>query len=138
MELLDFVRMAAHADQHPSQLSGGERQRVAIARALTTEPDILLCDEPTSALDGHHTEEIMAILSRVRQELGTTILLVSHELDVIKGVCDRAAVLEGGRLTALVEVSPPDAREQFDSYAERAQRFLGPDAPAPGPHGGER
>ena len=72
----------------------------------------------------------MGILSRVRTELGTTILLVSHELDVIKGVCDRAAVLEGGRLTALVEVSPPDAREAFDSYAERAQRFLGPHTPA--------
>ncbi|WP_277246306.1 methionine ABC transporter ATP-binding protein [Micrococcus terreus] len=126
MELLDFVRMSSHADKHPSQLSGGERQRVAIARALVTEPDVLLCDEPTSALDGHHTEEVMGILSRVRAELGTTILLVSHELDVIKGLCDRAAVLEGGRLTALVDVSPPDAREAFDSYAERAQRFLGP------------
>ena len=129
MELLDFVRMSSHADKHPSQLSGGERQRVAIARALVTEPDVLLCDEPTSALDGHHTEEVMGILSRVREELGTTILLVSHELDVIKGLCDRAAVLEGGRLTALVDVSPPDAREAFDSYAERAQRFLGPHPP---------
>lgn len=130
MELLDFVRMSSHADKHPSQLSGGERQRVAIARALVTEPDVLLCDEPTSALDGHHTEEVMGILSRVRSELGTTILLVSHELDVIKGICDRAAVLEGGRLTALVDVAPPDAREAFDSYAERAQRFLGPHTPA--------
>lgn len=129
MELLDFVRMSSHADKHPSQLSGGERQRVAIARALVTEPDVLLCDEPTSALDGHHTEDVMGILSRVREELGTTILLVSHELDVIKGLCDRAAVLEGGRLTALVDVSPPDAREAFDSYAERAQRFLGPHPP---------
>ncbi len=125
MQMLDFVKMADHHRKHPSQLSGGEKQRVAIARALSTQPRILLCDEPTSALDSGTTEEVMAILRDVRDRFGTTIILVSHELDVIKSSCDRAAVLERGRLAALTEVTPPPAQERFDSYAERAREFLG-------------
>lgn len=125
MQMLEFVKMADHHRKHPSQLSGGEKQRVAIARALSTQPRILLCDEPTSALDSGTTEEVMAILRDVRDRFGTTIVLVSHELDVIKSSCDRAAVLERGRLAALTEVTPPPRTERFDSYAERAQEFLG-------------
>lgn len=124
LQMLEFVKMADHRDKHPSQLSGGEKQRVAIARALSTQPQILLCDEPTSALDSGHTEEVMAILRDVRDRFGTTIVLVSHELDVIKSSCDRAAVLEQGRIAALTAVTPPPLRERFDSYAERAQEFL--------------
>ncbi|GAA1184858.1 ATP-binding cassette domain-containing protein [Nesterenkonia xinjiangensis] len=124
MQMLDFVNMADHAHKHPSLLSGGEKQRVAIARALVTEPGILLCDEPTSALDDHHTEEVMEILGQIRRELRTTIVLVSHELDVIKASCDRAAVLERGRLTAVADVVAPPPREAFATYAERAQRYL--------------
>ncbi|MGO1227389.1 MAG: methionine ABC transporter ATP-binding protein [Brachybacterium sp.] len=125
MQMLEFVKMADHHRKHPSQLSGGEKQRVAIARALSTQPGILLCDEPTSALDSGTTEEVMAILRDVRDRFGTTIVLVSHELDVIKSSCDRAAVLEQGRLAALTEVTPPPLQERFDSYAERAREFLG-------------
>ncbi|GAB3186716.1 methionine ABC transporter ATP-binding protein [Nesterenkonia suensis] len=125
MQMLDFVNMADHAHKHPSLLSGGEKQRVAIARALVTDPRILLCDEPTSALDDHHTEEVMDILGQIRRELRTTIVLVSHELDVIKASCDRAAVLERGRLTAVADVVAPPPRAVFTSYAERAQRYLG-------------
>lgn len=122
--MLEFVRMAEHRDKHPSQLSGGERQRVAIARALSTRPRILLCDEPTSALDSGTTEEVMAILRDVRDRFGTTIVLVSHELEVIKSSCDRAAVLSRGRLAALTAVTPPPRREQHGSYAERARDYL--------------
>lgn len=125
MQMLEFVKMADHHRKHPSQLSGGEKQRVAIARALSTQPRILLCDEPTSALDSGTTEEVMAILRDVRDRFGTTIVLVSHELDVIKSSCDRAAVLERGRVAALTTVTPPPRTERFDSYAERAQEFLG-------------
>ena len=124
MQMLDFVKMSRHRDKHPSQLSGGEKQRVAIARALATRPRILLCDEPTSALDSGHSEEVMATLREVRERFDTTIVLVSHELDVIKSSCDRAAVLEEGRLAALTEVSPPPPLRRYGSYAERAREFL--------------
>jgi D-methionine transport system ATP-binding protein len=124
LQMLDFVRMGAHRDKHPSQLSGGERQRVAIARALVTRPRILLCDEPTSALDAGHTDEVMSVLRDVRREFDTTIVLVSHELDVVKASCDRAAVLEGGRLAAVTDVTPPPPRDAAGSYAERATEFL--------------
>ncbi|MCH8559991.1 MULTISPECIES: methionine ABC transporter ATP-binding protein [unclassified Nesterenkonia] len=123
-EMLDFVNMGAHSLKHPAQLSGGEKQRVAIARALVNEPDILLCDEPTSSLDSQHTDEVMATLLRVRAEMGTSILLVSHELEVIRGACDRAAILESGRLTGIAEIAHLQAREKFDSYSERARRYL--------------
>lgn len=124
MQMLEFVKMAGHRHKHPSQLSGGEKQRVAIARALSTRPRILLCDEPTSALDSGHSEEVMATLRDVRTRFDTTIVLVSHELDVIKSSCDRAAVLERGRLAAVTEVTPPPPRRRYDSYAERAREFL--------------
>ncbi len=124
LEMLDFVNMGAHAAKHPAQLSGGEKQRVAIARALVNEPDILLCDEPTSSLDSQHTDEVMATLLRVRQEMDTSIVVVSHELEVIRGACDRAAILESGRLTGVVDIAAPEARERFNSYSERARRYL--------------
>ncbi|MGP9539193.1 methionine ABC transporter ATP-binding protein [Brachybacterium sp. AOP43-C2-M15] len=124
LQMLEFVRMAGHQGTHPARLSGGEKQRVAIARALVTRPRILLCDEPTSALDSGHTEEVMAVLQDVRREFSTTIVLVSHELDVVKASCDRAAVLEGGRLAALTDVTPPPPRERTGTYAERAAEHL--------------
>ncbi|WP_193107113.1 methionine ABC transporter ATP-binding protein [Brachybacterium sp. FME24] len=124
MQMLEFVKMAGHRDKHPSTLSGGEKQRVAIARALANRPRILLCDEPTSALDSGHTEEIMATLDEVRTQFHTTIVLVSHELDVIKSSCDRAAVLEQGRLAALTDVVAPPTRERTGSYADRAREYL--------------
>ncbi|GAA1137956.1 methionine ABC transporter ATP-binding protein [Nesterenkonia lutea] len=124
LQMLDFVNMGAHASKHPAQLSGGEKQRVAIARALVNEPDILLCDEPTSSLDSQHTDEVMATLLRVRREMDTSIVVVSHELEVIRGACDRAAILEAGLLTGIVDIAAPAERERFNSYSERARRYL--------------
>ena len=124
LQMLEFVRMADHRDKHPARLSGGEKQRVAIARALVTRPRILLCDEPTSALDSGHTEEVMDVLRKVRREFSTTIVLVSHELETVKSSCDRAVVLEEGRIAAHTDVTPPPPRERSGSYAQRAAEFL--------------
>ncbi|BCY11273.1 methionine ABC transporter ATP-binding protein [Actinoplanes sp. L3-i22] len=96
--LLDFVGLLDRAHDHPEQLSGGQKQRVGIARALATDPSLLLADEATSALDPKTTSEVLALLRRVNRELGVTIVLITHELDVIRTVADRVAVMEGGRV----------------------------------------
>jgi D-methionine transport system ATP-binding protein len=97
-ELLERVGLSAHADKFPAQLSGGQKQRVGIARALATGPKILLCDEATSALDPETTEQILDLISGLNRELGLTIVLITHEMDVVRRVCDRVAVLEAGRV----------------------------------------
>ncbi|MEU7821006.1 methionine ABC transporter ATP-binding protein [Catellatospora sp. NPDC049133] len=97
-ELLDLVGLADRAGEHPARLSGGQRQRVAIARALATDPAVLLCDEATSALDPYTTVEILQLLRDLNRRLGLTILLITHDLGVVQRICDRAGVLEAGRL----------------------------------------
>ncbi|WP_297512580.1 methionine ABC transporter ATP-binding protein [uncultured Caulobacter sp.] len=97
-ELLERVGLTAHAGKYPAQLSGGQKQRVGIARALATGPKILLCDEATSALDPETTEQILDLISGLNRELGLTIVLITHEMDVVRRVCDRVAVLEAGRV----------------------------------------
>ncbi|WP_336788828.1 methionine ABC transporter ATP-binding protein [Paenibacillus sp. MMO-177] len=97
-ELLRFVGLEDKADQYPEQLSGGQKQRVGIARALATSPDILICDEATSALDPETTGEILKLLKRVNEEYKITILLITHEMHVIRSICDRVAVMENGRV----------------------------------------
>ncbi len=96
--LLDRVGLTAHADKYPAQLSGGQKQRVGIARALATDPDILLCDEATSALDPETTRQVLALLRDLNRDLGLTIVLITHEMDVVRASCDRVAVLEQGRV----------------------------------------
>ncbi len=96
--LLQFVGLSDKKDAYPSQLSGGQKQRVGIARALSTNPSILLCDEATSALDPVATEQILQLLKRINKELGITILIVTHEIDVIQKICNRVAVMELGRV----------------------------------------
>src|SRR5690606_33698720 len=96
--LLDLVGLADKRGRHPVELSGGQKQRVGIARALATEPKLLLCDEATSALDPETTASILALLKRVNRELGVTILLITHEIPVIKEICDRVAVIDQGRI----------------------------------------
>ena len=107
-ELLELVGLSDKARAYPSQLSGGQKQRVGIARALASDPKVLLSDEATSALDPETTEAILALLRRLRDELGLTILLITHEMDVIKRICDSAAImsdgafLESGRVLDLI------------------------------------
>ncbi|WP_249937143.1 methionine ABC transporter ATP-binding protein [Roseateles sp. DAIF2] len=94
--LLARVGLADQAHKYPAQLSGGQKQRVGIARALATEPRVLLCDEATSALDPETTRSILDLLAEINRELGLTIVLITHEMDVVRRVCDRVAVLDGG------------------------------------------
>lgn len=95
-EILDFVGLKDRAKHYPDQLSGGQKQRVGIARALATSPSILLCDEATSALDPETTKSILKLLRKVRDEYNITILMITHEMNVIKKICDRVAVMEDG------------------------------------------
>lgn len=97
-ELLDYVGLLDRAHSYPEQLSGGQKQRVAIARALATSPKILLADESTSALDPETTWDVLKLLRRVNRELGITIVLITHELSVVRAVADRVAVLENGKV----------------------------------------
>ena len=86
------------ANAYPGELSGGQKQRVGIARALATDPSLLLCDEATSALDPDTTESILQLLERVNRELGVTVVIVTHEIDVIQKICNRVVVMEHGKL----------------------------------------
>lgn len=106
MECLKFVGLEQFANHYPAQLSGGQKQRVAIARALANEPAVLLCDEPTSALDTNTSAEILRVLQKINEALGVTIVLVSHELEVVKSICHRATVLDAGQIYETVELSP--------------------------------
>jgi len=97
-ELLELVGLQGKHDTYPAQLSGGQKQRVGIARALVHDPQILLCDEATSALDPETTQSILGLLREINQRLGLTIVLITHEMAVIREVCDRVVVLEQGRI----------------------------------------
>ncbi|MBD6953804.1 methionine ABC transporter ATP-binding protein, partial [Staphylococcus aureus] len=97
-EMLEFVGLSDKKDQFPDELSGGQKQRVAIARALVTNPKILLCDEATSALDPATTASILTLLKNVNQTFGITIMMITHEMRVIKDICNRVAVMEKGKV----------------------------------------
>lgn len=104
LSLLDLVGITDKKDSYPSQLSGGQKQRVAIARALATDPSILLCDEATSALDPQTTKSILRLLREVNRKLGITIVIITHEMGVIKEICNRVAVMEDGYVVELDDV----------------------------------
>jgi D-methionine transport system ATP-binding protein len=114
-ELLDRVGLTERADAYPAQLSGGQKQRVGIARALATGPDILLCDEATSALDPETTRSVLALLRELNGELGLTIVLITHEMGVVRAVCDRVAVLDRGHLVETGTVETVFAEAKHDS-----------------------
>lgn len=122
--LLDLVGIADKRDRYPAELSGGQKQRVGIARALANDPRILLCDEATSALDPETTLSILRLLRQVNRDLGVTILLITHEIPVIKEICDRVAVLEAERHVEHVGVETDghvelEARSDRDAGARR-------------------
>ncbi len=95
-ELLRLVGLGDAANAYPAQLSGGQRQRVGIARALATDPDVLLCDEPTSALDPRTTDEILDLIANIKSRLGLAVLVITHEMHVVKRICDSVSLLEAG------------------------------------------
>lgn len=96
--LLSLVGLSDKAKNYPSELSGGQKQRTAIARALATNPEYLLCDEATSALDPEATENVLSLLKKINKTLGVTILLITHEMNVIESVCNKVAVIENGEI----------------------------------------
>ncbi|GAA5009714.1 ATP-binding cassette domain-containing protein [Streptomyces siamensis] len=105
LELLDLVGLSDKAKAYPAQLSGGQKQRVGIARALAGDPKVLLSDEATSALDPETTRSILQLLRDLNRQLGLTVLLITHEMDVVKSICDSAALMEKGRIVESGTVS---------------------------------
>ena len=103
-ELIELVGLSGRNKAYPSQLSGGQKQRVGIARALANNPEVLLCDEATSALDPETTDSILELLLDINKRLGLTIVLITHEMHVIRKICDRVAVMEAGRVVEQGEV----------------------------------
>ncbi|OYD21249.1 methionine ABC transporter ATP-binding protein MetN [Oceanimonas baumannii] len=119
-ELLELVGLSHRANAYPNALSGGQKQRVAIARALAPAPKVLLCDEATSALDPQTTQSILALLKELNQRLGLTILLITHEMQVVKSICDRVAIINDGELVEQGAVAWFFANAQ----TELARRFI--------------
>ncbi|WP_146867959.1 methionine ABC transporter ATP-binding protein [Clostridium butyricum] len=119
-ELLKLVGLEDKMLRKPSQLSGGQKQRVAIARALALDPKILLCDEATSALDPKTTKDILQLLLKINKELGITIIIVTHQMEVIKEVCERVALLDGGEIKA-----EGKAEDLFLKPGKSLKKFLG-------------
>ncbi|MCU1545196.1 MAG: methionine transporter ATP-binding protein [Homoserinimonas sp.] len=119
-EILDLVGLTSKSSAYPSQLSGGQKQRVGIARALAGKPRLLLSDEATSALDPETTRSILELVKTISTELGLTVLLITHEMDVVKTICDSAALLENGRIVEqgpLVQlISTPGSRLALDLF----------------------
>lgn len=105
-ECLQFVGLESLKEKYPAQLSGGQKQRVAIARALANNPQVLLCDEPTSSLDPNTTAEILSVLENINKSFGVTIVIVSHEMEVIKSICNRVTVMADGEVYDTVTINP--------------------------------
>lgn len=120
LELLKLVGLEDKITRKPSQLSGGQKQRVAIARALALDPKILLCDEATSALDPKTTKDILQLLLKINKELGITIIIVTHQMEVIKEICERVALLDGGEIRAEGKVE-----DLFLKPNKSLKKFLG-------------
>jgi D-methionine transport system ATP-binding protein len=120
-ELLDLVGLGERADAYPAQLSGGQKQRVGIARALATEPAVLLCDEPTSALDSATTRQILGLIRDLRDRLGITVLIITHEMAVVREICDTVTLLDHGRVAEHGPVA-----EVVAAYGSRLARDLIP------------
>jgi D-methionine transport system ATP-binding protein len=114
LKSLEIVDLSEKSGDYPAKLSGGQKQRVAIARAIVTEPKILLCDEPTSALDPQTTKSILQYLKRVNKDLGITVVIVTHEMEAARDICDRVAVMEKGKLTETLDMSGSSSLAQSD------------------------
>ena len=108
-ELLELVGLPDKAQAYPAQLSGGQQQRVAIARALATQPKVLLCDEATSALDPNTTHQILELIRDINQKLGITVVVITHQMSVVKTICNHVAILDGGVVAEKGLVSDPQA-----------------------------
>ncbi len=137
-KLLELVDLAKKENAYPSQLSGGQKQRVAIARALATNPKVLLCDEATSALDPKTTNQILDLLKRINRELGVTVVIITHQMNVIESICDRVAILDQSRVAEMGNVqevfkSPKSAigkKLLFGASENKEEEFKKPEGKA--------
>ncbi|HCN59470.1 MULTISPECIES: ATP-binding cassette domain-containing protein [Mammaliicoccus] len=123
-ELIEFVGLEDKINSYPAQLSGGEKQRVALARSLVRNPDILLCDEATSSLDEHNTEIIIKMLKNINKEFNITIIFVTHELNVVKQLCEQVCVMEDGQLLDIIENRTKSVEQDTGSYLENVKRSI--------------
>lgn len=130
LELLDFVGLADKAKNYPDQLSGGQKQRIGIARALATNPEVLLCDEATSALDPETTGAILELLQKINKEYNITILLITHEMSVIREICNRVAVMEGGKVIEEGKVFDIFSNPQSQTAKNFVKTVINDDIPA--------
>ncbi|MDT8899665.1 methionine ABC transporter ATP-binding protein [Anaeroselena agilis] len=130
LPLLELVGLADRRDQYPAQLSGGQKQRVAIARALANKPKVLLCDEATSALDPQTTRAILELLRDINRKLQLTIVLITHEMQVIKEICDRVAVIEDGTIIEQGAVIDLFVRPQTATTREFVRTIINHELPA--------
>ena len=124
LELLEIVGLPDKAKAYPAQLSGGQQQRIAIARALATNPKVLLCDEATSALDPNTTHSILNLIRDINKKLGITVIIITHQMSVVEGTCNRVAILDNGTVVEQGEVSTVFAHPQ----SAAAKRLVFPDA----------
>ena len=124
--LLERVGLSDHAKKYPAQLSGGQKQRVGIARALASDPDVLLCDEPTSALDPASTEGVLTLIEDLSRRLGLTVLVITHEMHVVKRLCHEVSLLQDGRIVQSGDLG--DVASDLDSPLSAAL------LPLPTPH----
>ena len=120
MDLLKKVGLEEKANMYPRQLSGGQKQRVAVARALTMDPKILLCDEATSALDPKTTNSILDLLMEINQKLGITVIIVTHQMEVVRKACNKACILENGKIA-----DEGSVKEIFIKQPQSLKRLLG-------------
>lgn len=127
LELIKLVGLEGREDAYPSQLSGGQKQRVGIARALASDPKVLLCDEATSALDPQTTDAILDLLVDINKRLGLTIVLITHEMHVIRKICHRVAVMEGGRVVETGPVIDVFKQPEQDITKRFVQQVIEPD-----------
>lgn len=111
MESLRFVGLESYKNQYPGQLSGGQKQRVAIARAIVNNPKVLLCDEPTSSLDPKTTMEILEVLQQINLQFNVTIVMVSHEMEVIRSLSDRVTVMADGQIYDVIDIKPTGVKK---------------------------
>jgi len=123
IESLRFVGLEELKNQYPGQLSGGQKQRVAIARAIVNKPQVLLCDEPTSSLDPNTTMEVLEVLKRINQQFNVTIVIVSHEMEVIKSICERVTIIDDGRVYEEIKIEPTGIRKMEHSVAGLVKRL---------------
>ncbi|MGF7185568.1 D-methionine transport system ATP-binding protein [Desulfitispora alkaliphila] len=129
-ELLSLVGLSEKSSSYPSELSGGQKQRVGIARALANEPKVLLCDEATSALDPETTQSILSLLKDINKKFGLTIVIITHEMHVIKDICDRVAIIDNGHIVeeaAVLKVFTEPQTEVAKKFVKTFYHYCGLD-----------